>query len=200
MAVPLAAADAPRDRTPRRLCAAGACGALPVPRARHGGDGPHGAPWPVRRAHPGGPAPRRSQASTRSASPNSRETEYTRISGGQRQLALIARALAQDAPAIVMDEPTASLDFGNQVVVLSRGQAAGGAGLAVRALHPRPRSCLQRRRPRGAARWRTADRPRHCRRDVLTPERLRAVYGVSVVVEQLSQGQIVCAPDYGLSR
>ena len=47
------------------------------------------------------------------------DTEYTRISGGQRQLALIARALAQDAPAIVMDEPTASLDFGNQVVVLS---------------------------------------------------------------------------------
>src|SRR5690606_25320780 len=47
------------------------------------------------------------------------ETEYTRISGGQRQLVLVARALAQDAPAIVMDEPTASLDFGNQVVVLS---------------------------------------------------------------------------------
>ena len=36
-------------------------------------------------------------------------------------------------------------------------------------------------------------------REVLTPERLRSVYGVSVVVEQLSQGQIVCAPDYGLS-
>ena len=34
--------------------------------------------------------------------------------------------------------------------------------------------------------------------DVLTPERLRAVYGVSVVVERLSQGQIVCAPDYGI--
>jgi hypothetical protein len=34
--------------------------------------------------------------------------------------------------------------------------------------------------------------------DVLTPERLRAVYGVSVVVERLSQGQIVCAPDYGV--
>jgi iron complex transport system ATP-binding protein len=33
--------------------------------------------------------------------------------------------------------------------------------------------------------------------EVLTPERLRAVYGVSVVVERLSQGQIVCAPDYG---
>jgi iron complex transport system ATP-binding protein len=32
---------------------------------------------------------------------------------------------------------------------------------------------------------------------VLTPERLRGVYGVSVVVERLSQGQTVCAPDYG---
>lgn len=39
------------------------------------------------------------------------DREYTRISGGQRQLALIARAIAQDTPAIVMDEPTASLDF-----------------------------------------------------------------------------------------
>ena len=33
--------------------------------------------------------------------------------------------------------------------------------------------------------------------EVLTPERLRAVYGVSVVVERLRQGQTVCAPDYG---
>ena len=48
-----------------------------------------------------------------------RRADYTRISGGQRQLVLIARALAQDAPAIVMDEPTASLDFGNQVLVLA---------------------------------------------------------------------------------
>jgi hypothetical protein len=33
--------------------------------------------------------------------------------------------------------------------------------------------------------------------EVLTPERLRTVYGVSVVVERLSQDQTVCAPDYG---
>jgi iron complex transport system ATP-binding protein len=43
---------------------------------------------------------------------------YTQISGGERQLTLIARALAQAAPLLVMDEPTASLDFGNQVRVL----------------------------------------------------------------------------------
>ena len=45
------------------------------------------------------------------------DRDYTQISGGQRQLVLIARALAQDAQLIVMDEPTASLDFGNQILV-----------------------------------------------------------------------------------
>lgn len=46
--------------------------------------------------------------------------DYSRLSGGQRQLVLIARALAQDTPLIVMDEPTASLDFGNQAHVLAQ--------------------------------------------------------------------------------
>ena len=40
------------------------------------------------------------------------------ISGGERQLVLIARAMVQRARLIVMDEPTANLDFGNQYLVL----------------------------------------------------------------------------------
>ncbi len=43
---------------------------------------------------------------------------YTRISGGERQLVLIARALAQDAPFLLLDEPTSHLDFRNQHLVL----------------------------------------------------------------------------------
>lgn len=44
---------------------------------------------------------------------------YTRISGGERQLVLIARAMAQSTPVMVLDEPTSHLDFRNQILILS---------------------------------------------------------------------------------
>ena len=53
---------------------------------------------------------------------NLADRPYTDVSGGERQLALIARALAQEPQVLVMDEPTASLDFGNQVRVCRRSR------------------------------------------------------------------------------
>ena len=127
------------------------------------------------------------------------DTEYTRISGGQRQLALIARSLAQEAPAIVMDEPTASLDFGNQVMVLSEVKRLAAQGLAV---------VLSTHDPDHA--FSVGDNVALLHgggliaqgkpKDVLTPEQLQSVYRVSVVVEQLAGGQTVCAPDYRTAR
>jgi iron complex transport system ATP-binding protein len=57
--------------------------------------------------------------------------EWTRISGGERQLALIARALAQGPQILVLDEPTANLDFGNQLRVIAELRRLAERGLAV---------------------------------------------------------------------
>lgn len=45
--------------------------------------------------------------------------QFINLSGGERQLVLIARALAQRAKILVMDEPTSGLDYGNQIRVLN---------------------------------------------------------------------------------
>lgn len=46
------------------------------------------------------------------------EKPYTQISGGERQLANVCRALVQQPKIIIFDEPTSALDYGNQVKVL----------------------------------------------------------------------------------
>nr|CBH38893.1 putative iron(III) ABC transporter, ATP-binding protein [uncultured archaeon] len=46
------------------------------------------------------------------------EKPYTNVSGGEAQLVLIARALAAEPDALILDEPTSHLDFRNQILVL----------------------------------------------------------------------------------
>ena len=53
------------------------------------------------------------------------------ISGGERQLALLARALIQDAGILIMDEPTANLDYGNSWRVMDRITSLAADGYTV---------------------------------------------------------------------
>ena len=54
-----------------------------------------------------------------------------KISGGERQLMLLARALVQDASMLIMDEPTANLDYGNSCRVMERVQQLGRQGYTI---------------------------------------------------------------------
>jgi iron complex transport system ATP-binding protein len=118
----------------------------------------------------------------------------TRLSGGQRQLVMVARALAQAAPLIVMDEPTASLDFGNQVVVLTRIKRLAERGVRIiLATHDPDHAFAVATRvalmQEGSF---VAEGSPH---RVLTAERLESVYGVKVSIEHLP-AQTVCTPRY----
>jgi iron complex transport system ATP-binding protein len=107
------------------------------------------------------------------------------ISGGERQLVLLARALAQEPQFIVLDEPTASLDFGNQGKVMREIRALAAAGHGVLFTTHDPNHAL-----------RAADRAflicggvrvaEGGVRDVLTRARLEDLYGAPV--EMLTDG------------
>jgi len=56
---------------------------------------------------------------------------YTQLSGGQRQLVLVARAVAQQTPVILLDEPASGLDFRNQVHIWRVLRQLAAAGTAV---------------------------------------------------------------------
>lgn len=119
--------------------------------------------------------------------------EANRISGGQRQLCLIARALAQDAPLVVMDEPTASLDLGNRLLVLERVRALSARGYAVVfSTHDPDQARDLATTVAVIAQGRLAAYgPPH---ETLTGTILSEVYGVPVIVERTESGRYVVAP------
>ena len=121
-----------------------------------------------------------------------------KISGGERQLMLIARALVQNARVLIMDEPTASLDYGNSFRVMQRIESLSAGGYSV---------IFSTHEPNQAFRYATKVLALKDGRvlafgppaDVLTPELLEALYGVRVAVTQVLAGGrsfSVCTP-YG---
>lgn len=67
------------------------------------------------------------------------EKSFLQISGGEKQLALIARAIAQGSKILYMDEPTNGLDFGNQIRLLEMilNLSHDGYNFIITTHHPR---------------------------------------------------------------
>jgi len=124
------------------------------------------------------------------------ERPITEVSGGERQLALVARALAQEPRLLVLDEPTASLDFGNQVRVLERIAALARTGISILFSSHDPDHaflCAQRALLLAEGRALEIGAPR----EVIRADTLQRLYGVSVEVLPLAGGGHTCLPAIG---
>jgi len=121
------------------------------------------------------------------------DTPLTRLSGGQRQLVMLARALAQDTPVLVMDEPVNGLDFGNQARFLE----------IVRRLCDEGRTCLMTTHFPDHALW-VADRVVMMRAghvladappaEAVTSCNLGRLYDAAIEVHPLNEDMRVCVP------
>jgi iron complex transport system ATP-binding protein len=119
----------------------------------------------------------------------------TEISGGERQLAVVGRALAQEPRLLVLDEPTASLDYGNQVRVLERMSRLAQSGMTILFSSHDPDHaflCAHRALLLAEGRALAIGPPA----DVIRAETLERLYGVSVRVLAHEGGGHTCLPAF----
>lgn len=112
------------------------------------------------------------------------------LSGGERQLAAVARALAQQTRILLLDEPAAHLDLGNQgrLLEIMRGLAAGGATLVLTTHDPNLAAAVAGHAVLMRAGQVLAAGPTAT---VLTAELLSATYGTPVSVHQVDGRRII---------
>jgi iron complex transport system ATP-binding protein len=110
---------------------------------------------------------------------------FSLLSGGERQLTLLARALVQQAPVLVLDEPTAALDYGNEVRILDVITDLARAGRCVLMTTHQPAHALTHANRAVLMRGGrlVAD---GAPEDVVTSESLSDLYGVGIHVARVS--------------
>ena len=119
---------------------------------------------------------------------------FHRLSGGEQQLVLIARALVQKAPILMLDEPTANLDFGNQLLVLEQARSLAREGYTViQTTHHPEQSYMFSDRILAIQKGRVLTEGTPAQ--VLTPETMQKLYGVDVEIVSLYHDNArICVP------
>ena len=119
---------------------------------------------------------------------------FHRLSGGEKQLVMIARAITQNAPLLMLDEPTASLDFGNQLRVLQQMKALSAEGYTIiQTTHHPEQSYMFSDRILAIQNGRLLHDGNP--KDVLTKDIMKALYNVDVEVLSLYEDKLrVCLP------
>ena len=115
------------------------------------------------------------------------ERGVNEISGGERQLTMLARAVAQQAKLMILDEPTANLDYGNQQLVLRNARNMAHEGYTILFSTHNPEHALQYASHALVIRDHRilADGPTQ---DVLTEDLIRTVYGLETRLIDVSVG------------
>lgn len=120
---------------------------------------------------------------------------FERLSGGEQQLVLLARALAQQAEILVMDEPTANLDYGNQLRVLQLAKDLSREGYTILISTHDPQHTL-RFADRVLALLDGSVAGEGAAKEVLTPQLVRKLYRVETVFFETPGGPVLL-PDLG---
>lgn len=132
-----------------------------------------------------------------------RDEPYTEVSGGELQMVMFARALAQEPQLLVLDEPTAALDYGNAVRVVTKVRELAQDGYGVLMVTHDPDHAFMCR-ANVALLFRDGPMAFGPAEDVVTRANIRRAYGVDVRLVEFANadGEVMrlCAPEFGTMR